>query len=118
MLVRKFHEVQKHLSNTAHFYDWSGYLVHKGSFDKLTPDQQKAVRDALFTAIAAQRAISERENKTAREGLIKGGMQYTEIPREELAKFREATRSVYQAMRTKLGDRAMDLAEAAVKSCE
>ncbi len=118
MLVRKFQEVQKYLSNTGHFYDWSGYFVHKGSFDALTADQQKAVKDAMFTAIATQRAISDRENKTAREGLIKGGMQYHELSAADLAKFREATRPVYQEMRTKLGAKVMDLAENAIKACQ
>ena len=118
MLVRKFYQVQKYLSNTAHFYDWSGYVVNKAAFEKLTPDQQKAVRDAMFSAIAIQRAISERENKTAREGLIKGGMKYDPLPPTEIAKFREATRPVYVEMRRRLGDKVMDLAEAAIKDCQ
>ena len=118
MLVRKFNEVQKYLSNTAHFYDWSGYLVNKAAFDKLTPDQQKAVRDAMAIAVTEQRAISERENLTARDGLIKAGMQYHELSAADLAKFREATKTVYAAMRKKLGDKVMDLAEAAIKRCQ
>jgi tripartite ATP-independent transporter DctP family solute receptor len=118
MLVRKFNEVQKYLSNTGHFYDWSGYLVNKEAFEKLTPDQQKAVRQAMTTAVNEQRAISERENKTARDGLVKGGMQYHELSAADLAKFREATKPVYGAMRKKLGDKVMDLAEAAIKRCQ
>jgi TRAP-type transport system periplasmic protein len=118
MLVRKFYEVQKYLSNTGHFFDWSGYFVNKAAFDKLTPDQQKAVRQAMAAAVAEQRAISERENKTARDGLVKGGMQYHELSAAELAKFREATRPVYAEMRKKLGDKVMDLAEASIKRCQ
>jgi TRAP-type transport system periplasmic protein len=118
MQVRKFNEVQKYLSNTGHFYDWSAYMVNKAAFDRLAPEQQKAVRDATFTATAVQRAISERENKTAREVLVKAGMQYNELSAAELAKFREATSPVYKAMRTKLGNEVMDLAEAAIKECK
>jgi len=118
MLVRKFHQVQKYLSNTGHFHDWSGFLVNKAAFDKLRPDQQKAVRDAMFTTIAVQRAISERENKTALQGLVKGGMQYDALPPAELAKFRDATRTVYVEMRKRLGDKVMDLAETAIKDCQ
>ena len=44
MLVRKFFQVQKYVSNTAHFFDWSGYMVNKAAFEKLTPEQQKAVK--------------------------------------------------------------------------
>ncbi len=118
MLVRKFQEVQKYLSNTGHFYDWAGYIINKEAYDALTDEQRKAVDDALFTAIAAQRAISDRENMTARQGLIDGGMQYDEIPAAELAKFRDATTSVYKEIRSKIGDEAMDLAEAAIEACQ
>ena len=118
MLVRKFYQVQKYVSNTAHFYDWAGFLVNKAAFEALNPDQQKAVREAMFSAVAIQRAISERENKTALQGLIKGGMQYDPLSPAEIAKFREATRPVYTEMRHRLGDHVMDLAEAAIKACQ
>ncbi len=118
ILVRHFYEVQKYVSNTTHFFDWSAYMVNKEAFDKLTPEQQKAVSDAMFTTVAAQRAISERENKTALADLIKHGMQYDELSKEDLAKFREATATVYKQMRAKLGDKVMDLAEAAIKRCQ
>ena len=118
MLVRKFFQVQKYLSNTGHFYDWAGFMINKAAFEKLPADQQKAVRDALFSAIAVQRAISERENKTALQGLIKGGMQYTALAPDEIAKFREATKPVYVELRRRLGDKVMDLAEAAIKTCQ
>jgi TRAP-type C4-dicarboxylate transport system substrate-binding protein len=93
-------------------------FVNKAAFDKLTPEQQQAVKTAMATAVAEQREISERENATARDGLIKGGMQYTELSPAELSKFREATKPVYAQMRQKLGDKVMDLAEAAIKSCQ
>lgn len=118
MLVRKFHEVQKHLSNTGHFNDWAGVFVNKAAFDKLSPEHQTAFRTAMAAAVKEQREISEREIATARDGLIKGGMIYTELSPAELAKFREATRPVYAQMREKLGDRVMDLAEAAIRRCQ
>jgi hypothetical protein len=45
-------------------------------------------------------------------------MQYHELSAADLAKFREATKPVYGAMRKKLGDKVMDLAEAAIKNCQ
>ena len=118
MLVRKFFQVQKYVSNTGHFFDWSGYMVNKAAFEQLKPEQQKAVKDAMFAAVAVQRAISDRENKTALDGLIKGGMQYDALAPAEIAKFREATRSVYTEVRKRAGDKAIDLAEAAIKQCQ
>lgn len=117
MLVRKFYEVQKYLSNSGHFHDWVIYVVNKAAFEKLKPEHQAAVREAMFIAVAAQRAISEREIRTARQGLVDGGMEYYEIPAAELAKFREKTVPVYAEVRKRVGDKVMDLAEAAIERC-
>jgi len=118
MVVRKFSEVQKYLSNSGHFYDWAAYMVNKSAFEKLSADQQSAVRKAAAKAVAEQRATSIRENKVARDQLIKEGMEYHELTPADLAKFREATRSVYEQMRKKLGDEAMNMVEAGIKKCE
>lgn len=117
MLVRKFHEVQKYLSNTGHFYDWAFYLMHKPTFDKLKPEYQEAIRESIFIAVAAQRALAERKNAEALAGLVKGGMQYDEVPPVELAKFRKATKSVYDQMRKRIGGKALDLAQNAIEKC-
>lgn len=118
MVVRKFSEVQKYLSNTGHFYDWAAYMVNKAAFEKLSDEQQKAVREAAAKATEEQRAISLRENKVARDQLIKEGMEYHELSSDDLMKFRDATHSVYVAMRERLGDEAMDLVEEGIKKCE
>jgi TRAP-type C4-dicarboxylate transport system substrate-binding protein len=117
MWVRKFHEVQKYLSNTGHFYDWVTYFMHKPTFDGLKPDYQKAVREAMFAAVAYQRALAERQNTEALGKLIKGGMKYDELSKEELAKFREAVRPVYDSVRQRIGGKAVDLALKAIKEC-
>ncbi len=117
MWVRKFHEVQKYLSNTGHFYDWVTYFMHKPTFDGLKPEYQKAVREAMFAAVAYQRALAERQNTEALGKLIKGGMKYDELSKEELAKFREAVRPVYDSVRQRIGGKAVDLALKAIKEC-
>lgn len=118
MLVRKFSEVQKYLSNTAHFYDWSAYMINREAFEALSEKQQKAVNEAMAIATREQREISARENTTARDALIKAGMQYDEISPQELERFRATTAPVYATMRKQLGDEVMDLAENAIKACK
>lgn len=116
--IRKFQEVQKYLSNTAHFYDLVGYFINKDAYEHLDEQQKKAVDDAMFRAIAVQRALSDRDNGIARQALINAGMQYDEIPASELQRFREATKPFYDGLRATLGDEVMDLAEQAVESCQ
>jgi tripartite ATP-independent transporter DctP family solute receptor len=117
MWVRKFHEVQKYLSNSGHFYDWVTYFMHKPTFDGLKPEHQKAVREAMFAAVAYQRALAERENAEALGKLIKGGMKYDELSKAELAKFREASRPVYDRIRERIGAKPVELAVKAIKEC-
>jgi TRAP-type transport system periplasmic protein len=117
MWVRKFHEVQKYLSNSGHFYDWVTYFMHKPTFDGLKPEHQKAVRESMFAAVAYQRALAERENHEALGKLVKGGMKYDELPKAELARFREAARPVYDRIRERIGAKSVDLATKAIKEC-
>jgi tripartite ATP-independent transporter DctP family solute receptor len=117
IMVRKFDEVQKYLSNTGHFFSWGWVVMHKGSYDELSDAHKEALHEAAFRAVAAQRALAERENEAAVSVLMERGMQYDEIPAAELAKFRDAVRSVYDTARDKVGGETLDLAMSAVESC-
>jgi tripartite ATP-independent transporter DctP family solute receptor len=116
--VRKFDEVQKYLSNTGHFYSWSVTFMNKKAFDGLKKEHQDAVREAGFRAVAAQRALAERENAKSLQTLIKRGMKYDPIPPAELAKFRDATRPVYEQVRKSAGNEVVDLTLKAIKDCQ
>jgi TRAP-type C4-dicarboxylate transport system substrate-binding protein len=71
----------------------------------------------MFAAVSYQRALAERENADALGKLVKGGMKYDELPKPELAKFREAARPVYDKVRERVGAKAVDLALKAIKDC-
>ena len=115
--ARKFDEVQKYLSNSGHFFSWAWIVMNKRSFDRLKPDHQSALYEATFRAVAAQRAMAARENKAARDTLVKRGMQYDEIPAAEFNRFREAVKPVYEQARKKAGEEATNMAMDALKRC-
>ena len=117
IMVRKFDEVQKYLSNTGHFFSWAWVVMNKGSYEELSDSHKEALHEAAFRAVAAQRALAERENKAALSVLVERGMQYDEISAEELDKFRAAVRSVYDAARENVGGETLDYAMNAVKAC-
>ena len=117
IMVRKFDEVQKYLSNTGHFFSWAWVVMNKGSYEELSDSHKEALHEAAFRAVAAQRALAERENKAALSVLVERGMQYDEISAEELDKFRAAVRSVYDAARGNVGGETLDYAMNAVKAC-
>ena len=117
IMVRKFDEVQKYLSNTGHFFSWAWVVMNKDSYEKLSASHRAALHEAAFRAVAAQRALAERENKAAISVLVERGMQYDELSAEELDKFRAAASSVYDAAREKVGGETLDYAMSAVKAC-
>ena len=84
----RYGEVQQHLSNTGHFFDFIAVIASKKALDQLKPEQQKAVREAMTATIAFQRKLAaESEVKALAE--LKTKMTYTEISpaaREEMRK--------------------------------
>ncbi|NWF47161.1 TRAP transporter substrate-binding protein [Hydrogenophaga sp. D2P1] len=84
----RYGEVQKHLSNSGHFFDFIAVIGSKKALDQLKPEHQKAVREAMTATIAYQRKLAiETESKAL--GELKKTMTYTEISpamREEMRK--------------------------------
>lgn len=114
ILTRSFDEVQKHLSDTAHFFDFIVIAANKRAFAKLSPEHQQAVREAMDEAVAWQRATAAEEDAKAREALIEAGMEFTPIPdalREEL---RSRSSVVVDELKERIGAELVDrvLAEA------
>ena len=116
--ANKFYEVQKYLVISNHQYNPQSLIFSKKVWDALGAASQKILSDAAVEAGKYQRQVSRDAAGTALDTLRKNGMEVTELLPAELAKFREATRSVYQQMRQKLGAKVMDLAEASIKRCQ
>ena len=96
ILSNKFYEVQKYLSATNHTYTQNLLLISKKFWDRLSPEEQKMIREALAetrdyqreqTNIAADKALAELKQK---------GMQFNEIAPAEHARMREATKGVLE----------------------
>lgn len=110
----RFGEVQKHLSNSGHFFDFIAVVASKKAFEKLTPEHQKAVRDAMTSTITFQRKIAIEGEAKALAGL-KIAMAYTEISPAALAEMRKATAPVIEEVKKRAGAELVNqvLAEAA-----
>lgn len=84
----RYGEVQKHLSNSGHFFDFIAVVGSKKALDQLKPEHQKAVRDAMTATVAFQRKLAiDAEIKALAE--LKKTAVYTEISpavREEMRK--------------------------------
>jgi TRAP-type transport system periplasmic protein len=94
ILSNKFFEVQKFVSATNHTFTQNIVLVSKKFWDKLSPAEQKMLRDTFAetrdyqkdqTRIASEKALGELQAK---------GMQFNEVSAAELARMRSAVKQV------------------------
>lgn len=114
---RNFNEVQTHLSDSNHFFDYIVLVANKRNFESLSEEHQAAVRDAAAEAIAWQRAQAATEDTASRQALIDAGMTFTPISDAVRAELRERTLPVIDELKERIGSDLIDavLAEASAK---
>ena len=100
---RNFHEVQKYLTNTSHFFDLIVLVANKQRFEALKPEQQKMIRDAATKAVIAQRTSAAAEDIGAIVDLANRGMKFEPVRPSFRADMRKATESIVDSVRQKAG---------------
>ena len=110
----RYMEVQKYLSNSGHFFDFIVILANKKSFEALKPDYQKAIRDAMNSAVKSQRDSAAKGDAEALDELKKK-MEYTEISPAVREAMRKASAGVVDDVKKRAGAALVDsvLAEVA-----
>jgi TRAP-type transport system periplasmic protein len=109
----KFFEVTKYLSLTNHTYSMIGLLISKRTYDKLPDDVKKAAIEAGVEATKAQRAMSLEATKQVVKTLESKGMQINRVA--DFKPFRTAVSSVYDKVKSSVGEDLMKEALAAVQ---
>lgn len=100
--TRRFNEVQKHLTNTGHFYDFIAAAANKRQFDKLKKPHQEAVVQAMQEAMEWQRAEAAKLDDGWRQELIKSGMTFTPLSFQARIEMRNATAPVAEALKKRI----------------
>lgn len=115
--TRRMDEVQKYLSDSAHFFDFIIIAANKRKFESFKPEVKDAIRASMAKAIASQRAKAAEEDLAARDTLIKRGMQFDAISPDARAQLIKASAGVVSDLRKKIGSDIIDavLAEAQKK---
>jgi tripartite ATP-independent transporter DctP family solute receptor len=90
----KYNEVSKFLTLTNHMYTPQVVIVSKKLWDKLSPAEQKILKDAAVETATFQRKVARDEAAKVLDALKKGGMKVYELPPEEIAKLREKSKPV------------------------
>lgn len=105
---RNFNEVQTHLSDSTHFFDYIVLVANKRKFDALSDDHKTALREAADEAIAWQRGQAAKEDEESRQTLINAGMIFTHISDETRAELRTRTQSVISDLKERIGAELVD----------
>lgn len=106
---RRFNEVQKHLSDTGHFYDFINVAANKRKYERLSEDHRKIVDEAMAEAMMWQRKQAAAEEAEWREKLITAGMEFTPVPDATRDALREATASVVEELKKRVAPAVIDL---------
>jgi TRAP-type transport system periplasmic protein len=94
ILTAKLNEVQKYLTLTQHTYNPQIVMISSKFWDKLNGDERKIIQEATLEARDYQRKVSREQAGKAVEDLKAAGMTVSELPPEEVAKFREKAKPV------------------------
>ena len=94
ILSNKFYEVQKYVSATNHAFTQNILLVSKKFWDKLSPEEQKMMREAVAETRDYQREQTRIQAEKALTELKAKGMTFNEIAPAENARMQQATKAV------------------------
>jgi TRAP-type C4-dicarboxylate transport system substrate-binding protein len=104
--TKRFYEVQKYASKTAHAYSPEPMIISMISWAKLNDEQKAIIQDAAKEAIAWQRKVSEDEDNAYWDQIIATGkMEVIDVDR---SKFKEATAPVIKMFADTVGQDNID----------
>jgi TRAP-type C4-dicarboxylate transport system substrate-binding protein len=99
----RYFEVQKFVSNTAHFFDFINVIANRKAFDALPPAQQKVLRDSMAKAVAWQRSRAAAEESESIAEIKKRGMTYDEVSPQFREQMRKGSAGVVDDVKKRIG---------------
>jgi tripartite ATP-independent transporter DctP family solute receptor len=104
----RFSDYLKYVSDTDHLLELVVLIANKKAFMRLTPEQQKAVRDAAKVAALQQRKMADEGEKAALADLQARGLQFDPVPSETRVALRKAADGVIGRMKKRIGAELVD----------
>lgn len=100
----KFDEVQKYISGTNHMADAWVVGINSGLFDKLSENQQQALKKAGEEVQIWNVEFMEKEDEVALKTLLDNGMEYNDLSEEGRAEFLKISQSLYDEFKKLIED--------------
>ena len=108
-------EIAKYALLTNYLYYMSPVVINLKRLRSLTPDQQKILREAAQEAVDFERKELDRQEAAAREQLVREGMQIFELSPEELKKFDDLIRPVWDKFNDKISKETFEVVARALQ---
>ncbi len=99
----KLYEVQKYLSLTGHTYDPNIYFVNKNFYDSLPNEYQTILDEAAQEVAEWQRSQAIAAEKESFD-FLSDYMEINEVSSEEIVRFREKCKPVYDSQKANIGE--------------
>ncbi len=99
----RYFEVQKFVSNTAHFFDFINVVANRKAFEALPPAQQTVLRDSMAKAVAWQRSRAAAEESESIAEIKKRGMTYDEVSPQFREQMRKGSAGVVEDVKKRVG---------------
>jgi tripartite ATP-independent transporter DctP family solute receptor len=109
ILSNKFYEVQKYVSATNHTFTQNIILVSKIFWDKLSPTEQRMMREAYEESRGYQKEQTRLQTESALAELQAKGMKYNAVAPAELERMRNAVQPVVDKVSSSLNPEAVKL---------
>lgn len=111
----KLYEVQKYLSVTRHSYGAFIPLASKAFWDKLTPEQQKIIKDSAVEARTYQRKVAHDQSVAASKMMAEHGMKINIVSPAERARMKAAVQPVWKEFIPDVGQDLFNQVQAQLK---
>ena len=105
----KIQQVQKYYSLTRHQSDTDILIMRKSFYDKLSPELQEVVMQAIKDYCAAQQARYLEEEEKAMQKLREDGMEINDLTPEQIQVWKNAVKPIYDQFRDEIGPELVDL---------
>jgi len=107
--TRRFKEVQTHLSDSGHFFDFINVVANRRAFENLSEQEQGWIREAMREAELWQRQAARELDESFRQKLIDFGMVFTPVSPEGRETMREATQSIAEDLKSRVDPDVVDM---------
>lgn len=114
----KFHEAQKYISKTNDLYGVWVFLMSKQTYDSLTPEQQKIVREASIVARDYERQLTRDSENEYKEKLIAEGITYNDVSSEALSEMQAIIQPVLDKYASQLDSSFVERFFKAIKEAQ